>query len=130
MTKNMALFSWLNQFLPFYRSTVSDPGEDTTREFPYGTYEYVADAWRGDVSLGTTSTTLSLWYRTESEAEPDAKAQEISEAIGLGGALIPCDDGYIWIQRGSPFVQSLTDPDDIAIKRRLININISFLVKD
>lgn len=130
MKKNAALYSWLNEFLPFYRSTVTDPGENPAREFPYGTYDYISDAWTGDDAGGVASISVSLWYRTESEAEPDAKAQEISEAIGIGGKLLACDEGFIWVQRGSPFVQSMAYTEDPAIKRRYINLNVIYLTKD
>lgn len=129
MKKNAAYYNWLNQFLPFYRTSTLLRGEDPTREYPYGTYEYVADTWDGGAT-NYTPMVISLWYRTESEAEPDAKVQEISEAIGLGGALVGCDDGYLWIKRGSPFSTSLYDEKDPTIKRRSINLNVSFLTKD
>lgn len=34
MTKNKALYAWLNEFMPFYRA--SSVPDDV--EFPYGTY--------------------------------------------------------------------------------------------
>ena len=37
MTKNKALYAWLNEFIPFYRA--SSVPDDV--EFPYGTYEYI-----------------------------------------------------------------------------------------
>ena len=73
------------------------------------------------------SLTVNLWYRTESEAIPNAKAQELSDAIGMGGKVIPCDEGYIWLKRGSPWCKNLADEVDSAIKRRYINMTAEYL---
>lgn len=95
MTKDKALHAWFQSFgVPFYPAS-SVPNDVL---FPYGTYELITSAWdEGEVGL-----TVNLWYYTESEAIPNTKAQEISNAIGMGGTLVPCDGGAIWIKRGSP----------------------------
>lgn len=119
MTKNKALFAWFNEFMPFYRA--SSVLEDVV--MPYGTYEYPDGAFdAGEIGL-----TVNLWFRTESEAIPDEKAQELSQRIGYGGVYILCDEGYIWLKRGSPWCQSLLYQDDPAIKRRYINITAEYL---
>ena len=119
MTKNKALYSWFNRFMDFYRASAV-PGDV---EFPYGTYEYIDSAFDdGEVGL-----TINLWFRTESEAVPDEAAQDLSKRIGYSGVLIPCDEGYIWLKRGSPWCQSLTYAEDPAIKRRYINITAEYL---
>lgn len=51
-----------------------------------------------------------------------AKARELAEAIGLGGKLIPCDGGAIWLRRGSPWCQNIADESDENIKRRYVNV--------
>lgn len=119
-TKAAALHEFFSSFgLPAY--PVSSVPEDTV--FPWLTYELVTSAWeQGEVAL-----VLNLWYYTESEATPNAKAEEISKAIGMGGALLPCDDGVIWLKRGSPWCQSLQDATDPMIKRRYINITAEYL---
>lgn len=119
MTKNKALYAWFNEFMPFYRSSAVP--DDVV--MPYGTYEYIDSAF----DLGEVGLTVNLWFRTESEAIPDEKAQELSKRIGYGGVTIPCDEGYIWLKRGSPFCQSLTYENDPAIKRRYINITAEYL---
>lgn len=119
MTKNKALYAWFNEFMPFYRA----PSVPDDVVMPYGTYEYIDSAFdAGEVGL-----TVNLWFRTESEAIPDEKAQELSKRIGYSGVRIPCDEGYIWLKRGSPFAQSLTYAEDPAIKRRYINITAEYL---
>lgn len=119
MTKNKALYAWLNEFIPFYRA--SSVPDDV--EFPYGTYEYIESGFDG----GENGMTVNLWFYTTSESIPDAKAQELSERIGYGGTQIPCDGGYIWLKRGSPFCQSLKDENDSNIKRRYINLTAEYL---
>lgn len=68
----------------------------------------------------------SLWYKSASWAEISQKAAEIGEAIGYGGRLIPFDGGHIWIQRGTPFSQRMSDEDD-TIRRIYINLSSEFL---
>lgn len=125
MTKNKALYAWFNEFMQFYRasSVPSAPENPEGVTFPYGTYEYIDSAFDdGEVGL-----TVNLWFRTESEAIPDEKAQELSKRIGYSGVTIPCDEGYIWLKRGAPWCQSLIYEEDPAIKRRYINITAEYL---
>lgn len=119
MTKGAAIYNFFSQFMTFY-ATTSIPDDVV---FPYGTYDLVIDAWDG----GEVSMTANLWFYTTSEAIPNAKAQEISEALGDGGALLRCDEGYVWLKRGSPWCQNLADDTAINIKRRYLNITAEFL---
>lgn len=120
MTKDKALQAWFEQFLTAYPT--SNVPEDTI--FPYLTYELITGAFdNGEIGL-----TVNLWYYTESEAVPNAKVQEISDTIGVGGAVVPCDGGYIWIKRGSPWCQNIAEEKDI--KRRYINITVEYLTEN
>lgn len=120
MTKSQALQTFFSSFgMTAYTST-SVPDDVI---FPYLTYDLITGAW-GDEQAAIT---VNLWFYTESEAIPNAKAEEISKKIGLGGIPIPCDDGIIWIKRGSPWCQSLTDETNKTIKRRYINITVEYL---
>lgn len=119
MTKDKALHAFFSGFMDAYPAS-SVPGDVT---FPYLTYEAVFDAWDG----GEVGITVNLWFYTESESIPNAKAQELSELIGYGGKTIPCDGGYIWVKRGSPWCQSLTYQENPDIKRRYINVTAEYL---
>lgn len=120
MTKAAALYQFFSSFgIEAYTST-SVPDDVT---FPYLTYELITSAWEG----GEVGLTVNLWFRTTSEAVPNAKAEELSQAIGLGGKILPCDGGYIWLKRGSPWCQSLSDETDRSIKRRYINVTAEYL---
>ena len=119
MTKDKVIHRFLNQFLPFYPQT--SVTEDVV--FPYGTYELPM----GALDSGEVAMTVNLWFYTDSEAIPNAKAQELSDAIGYGGKILPCDGGYIWIKRGIPFSLSLSDADNDNVKLRSINVTVEFL---
>lgn len=123
MTKAAALQKFFSSFgIPAYVSTsVSDDAKP-----PYLTYTYVSTAFDNE----PVSLTVNLWYRTTSEAIPNAKAQELSNAIGRGGVNVYCDGGYIKLLRGTPFSQSVSDPTDSAIKRRYINITAMYYTEN
>lgn len=133
MRKDKALYNWFQQFgIPFYPITALPPAVNDTSvpeserlKFPYGTYEPTFGRFGDSVSIG-----VNLYYLTESEAVPNAKADEIGDVIGMGGVIVKCDEGAMWIKRGSPFSQGLLDPDNHNIKRRYIQIIIEFLTND
>lgn len=128
MTKDKALYAFFSGFgLTAYpdNAVLNENGEPDVI-LPYLTYTPVFDAWGGE----PVSLTVNLWYRTESEAIPNAKAQEIAKAIGRDGVNVPCDGGTIWIKRGSPFSQNLADEVDPAIKRRYINVTAQYNTED
>lgn len=68
----------------------------------------------------------SLWYKDTSWAAISQKAQQISDALGEGGSLVAYDNGALWIKRGSPFAQRMSDEDD-TIRRIYINVEYEFL---
>lgn len=93
----------------------------TDAEFPYITYQLVTDSFDREVAA-----TASLWYRSESWTAINAKTEEISAHIGLGGKIIKCDGGRIWIKRGQPFAQNMGDESDDLIKRKYLNVTIEY----
>lgn len=123
MTKAAALHQFFSSFGITAYTATSVP-EDAV--FPYLTYELIVDAWDG----GETGLTVNLWFYTESEAIPNAKADEISRTIGLGGTVLPCEGGYIWVKRGSPWCQSLSDETSEMIKRRYLNVTVEYLTEN
>ena len=133
MRKDKALYNWFQQFgIPFYPTTALPPAVNDTSvpkeerlSFPYGTYEPFF-GYNGD----SVPIAVNLYYLTESEAVPNAKADEIGKAIGSGGVMVACDEGLMWIKRGTPFSQGLLDPDNHNIKRRYIQTIIDFITTD
>lgn len=115
MTKAAALHSFFSSFgIPAYAET-SVPSD---AEYPYLTYTPVFDSWGTVLSL-----TVNLWYLTESEALPNAKAQEIADRLPV---YVPCDGGSILVSAGSPFCQSVLAEKE-NVKQRYININAEYL---
>ena len=120
MTKEQALYQFFNQFdITGYRNT-SVPDDVI---FPFLTFDAPISSFEED----PVSIALNLYYYTDSEAEPDAKAEEIRQAIGMGGKLLQCDGGAIWLKWGAPWCQSLVDETNANIKRRYINITAEYL---
>ena len=120
MTKEQALYQFFNSVdIVGYRTT-SVPDDVI---FPYLTYDAPISSFEED----PVSITLNLYYYTDSEAVPDAKAEEIRQAIGNGGKLLNCDGGAIWLKWGTPWCQSLVDETNRNIKRRYINITAEYL---
>ena len=119
MTKGAALQSFFDSIMTSYASSAVP--DDAT--FPYLTYELITSAWGG----GEVGLTVNMWFRTTSEKEPNSYVEKLSKAIGLGGVFLHCDDGVIWLKRGSPWAQSMTDATDKTIKRRYINVTAEYL---
>ena len=127
MTKEAALCRFFCGFgIPAYVSTnvKTVTGDDVT--FPYLTYEPATSA----LDEGEVNITVNLWYFGEDEEAANAKARELSLAIGRGGRILRCDGGAIWLKRGDPWCQNLNDEADIRIKRRYINVTAEFLTQD
>lgn len=121
MTPEAAINRFLSGFgIPAYASS-SVPSDAT---FPYLTYDLVIGEWQG----GDVNMPVNVWYRTESEAEPNAKVREMFTAIGIGGVTLTCDGGMLWVKRGSPWAQAVTiEGEDEKVKRRYVNINVEYI---
>ena len=125
MTKAAALQNFFSSFgLPAYEESSVPTGADAPA-FPYLTYSVVTGSLGEECALS-----LNLWYRTSSWLESNAKTEEIGYTIGRGGKVIRCDGGAVWIKRGIPFAQSMSDPEDDYIKRKYMNITAEFLTAD
>lgn len=127
MTKAAAIYQFWNSFgiKAYEENTVIDADEEGNPVepiFPYITYQLVTDSFDREIAA-----TASLWYRSESWTAINAKTEEISAHIGLGGKIIKCDGGRIWIKRGQPFAQNMGDESDDLIKRKYLNLTFEFL---
>ena len=122
MTKAAAIYQFWSSFglTAYEENTVP-----TDAALPYITYQLVTDSFYREIPL-----TASIWYRSESWAGINAKTEEISQKIGRGGKVIPCDGGAIWLKRGQPFAQSMGDESDDLIKRKYLNITAEFMTAD
>ena len=127
MTKAAAIYQFWNSFgiKAYEENTVIDADEEgnpVEPTFPYITYQLVTDSFDREVAA-----TASLWYRGESWTAINAKTEEIAQHIGLGGKIIKCDGGRIWIKKGQPFAQNMGDESDDLIKRKYFNLTFEFM---
>ena len=120
MDKQQALYQFWNSFgIPAYdENTVLDEAE-----MPYITYNVVTGSI-GDVAVMSAS----VWYRTNSWTYLDDMSNRISKYIGMGGLMLPIDDGTIWINKSSPFAQRMSD--DGEVKRTLLQIAAEYITQD
>ena len=129
MTKAGALYNFFSSFgIESYEETLVPKRDKTknTPNFPHLTYQLVTDSFDNEVLIP-----VSLWYRSEASLLAlNTKTEEISQRIGRGGVFLDCDGGKIWIKRGSPFAQTMSDPEDKTIRRKYINITAEFLTAD
>jgi len=122
MDKWQAIHNFWNGFnIPAYDATSVYSGENSPQT-PYITYEAQTGA------LGQVLTlTASIWYRSSSWEDISKKADEIAEYIGVGYAIADVDGGYVWLTRGQPFAQRMSDVEDDMIRRIYIIVNAEFL---
>ena len=112
MDKMQALQAFWQSFsIPAYdENTVPDDAE-----MPYIT------------SIGNNlSLSAYLWYHSTSWEEITKKAEEISESIDTAcPPAFKIDGGRIYITRGSPFAQRMSDPI-INVRRIRLNVSVEF----
>jgi len=88
----------------------------------YITYEVMTGNYEYPVPL-----VASLWYRSQSWAAISQKADEIADAIGVGGKVIKIDNGYLWIKQRQPFTTRLSVDGDYDMRRIMIYITANFM---
>ncbi len=119
MNKWQAIHTFWSIFnLPAYdSSSVPD-----SAQMPYITYEVVTDSLDNPTFM-----TASLWYHGTTWEHVSNKADEIAHAIVTMRKPIALDEGYLWIVKGTPFAQRMSDPDDPLIRRVVLNIQAEYL---
>ena len=122
MTKDEAIYSFYSGFgLPAYDENTVPEGS----ALPYITYSVSTDSIGNMVILSA-----SLWYRSTSWGAIQDKADEIAADLGYGGKIIKIDNGYLWLTKGSPFAQRMSEPSDKMVRRIALNINAEFLTEN
>ncbi len=92
-------------------------------KLPYITYSVSTDSLDSPVTMYA-----NLWDRSESWAFVEGKAQEIAEAIvKMNPPALQMDNGRLYITKGTPFAQRMSDPSDDMVRRIYININAEYL---
>lgn len=118
-TKAGAFHAWIEDFgMPAYSSACVP----TNARLPYITYEFSS----GMFGEQQHAIVVNVWYgENASESEVNDKAEEIGRALGLGGVRLACEGGMVWLMRGEPFSQTVSDT--AGLHRRYINITAEFL---
>lgn len=118
MTKEQAYHAFWSSFgwKAYDENTVPDDAP-----LPRITYNFAVAEFGEAVALSA-----SVWDRSTSWSLVTKKAGDIYSRIGLGGTIIPFDGGYIWIKRGQPFFQRVSDEND-SIRRIYINVEVEYL---
>lgn len=126
MTKAEVLHDFWNSFGVFaYEENSVPTGQDDEKpDFPYITYQFVSDS-----SFNSVNASASIWNRSTSWEWLNDTVDEISQRIGMSGIILPCNEGALWIRRGSPFAQSMGDDSDRFIKRKVLNVTIEYLTQ-
>lgn len=123
ITREQAIYDFMSSFgIPAYAATAT-PDQ---AEMPYITYELAMGDWDNPVSMS-----VNLWYRTDSEAIINAKAREVDYKLSNGGQKLYFEDSggimrALWITKGTPFCQAVTDEDN-SVKRRYFNFEMQYM---
>lgn len=116
MTPEAAIYEFLSSFgIPAYADTAVPDGA----ELPYISYALVV----GSLHSGEQVVTANVWYRTDSEAVPNAKVREIAKALPT---TVKADDCLVWIKRGSPF-STAADSGEKGVKWRRVLLDVEYL---
>ena len=97
------------------------PSEEMSPALPRITYRVAMAEFDGTIQL-----TASLWDKSYSWENISIKCNQIYAAIGYGGIMIPYDNGRIWLKRGVPFSQRMSDEDD-SIRRIVLTLEAEYL---
>lgn len=115
----------LHQFWSSFGWTAYDentvPSEEMSPAMPRITYRVARAEFNSPIQL-----TASLYDRSYSWETVTAKSDQIYAAIGLGGKIIPYDNGRIWIKRGTTFSQRMAD-EDSTIRRIVLMIEAEYI---
>lgn len=116
--KWQALYNFWSSFgVPAYEEN-SVPDQDDV-VFPYITYGAITSGFDND-----HSGVASIWTNSTSWLSADTMAELISERLKNGGEVVAYTGGIIWITLES--IQSMGDPEDDRIKRKLISVVYHF----
>lgn len=98
----------LNSFWNSFKLTAYDEASvPDNAELPYITYNATVDSLDYPTVL-----TGDLWYKSTSWEDISKKADEINNELANGGVTIPLDVGYLWIVKGEPFAQRVTESEE------------------
>ena len=118
MNKAQALNDFWSSFgIPAYEQNSVPDGA----KLPYITYETSTDSIENVLMLNA-----SLWYMSTSWEEISQKADEIARYLYEQNPISKkIDGGRIYISKGTPFAQRMSDTDD-RIRRIVLSIQVEY----
>lgn len=119
MNKMQTLHAFWSSFglVAYDETTVPD-----VAKLPYITYEAKSDSFGAEMAV-----TASLWYRDSSWVAITEKAEAISDFITRGGRTVSYDGGAMWIRKGTPWAQRMSDGSNDMIRRIYLTLIVEFL---
>jgi len=92
-------------------------------KYPYITYQVITD------DLGhPVFPSASIYDKSSSWEKADTLSNAISGRIQEMGT-IPLDNGRMFITKGSPFAQHMSEEGDRSIRRIILNLGVEFLTE-
>lgn len=130
MNKQQAYNSFWSSFgvLAFEENSVPDDASINamikaglaSSKYPYITYQVITD----DIN-SSVFPTASIWDRNTSWERADLLCNRISQSI-KNMSIIRLDDGGMFITKGSPFSQHMSEEGNSSIRRIVLNLGIEF----
>lgn len=91
---------------------------------PYITYEAIVDEFENPILPSA-----SIWYKSSSWKDISKKADQIANYIGAYRVIPLNNHEYLYLSKGSPFAQRLSD-EDSRVKRIYINLSAEFFTSN
>lgn len=130
MNKQQAYNAFWSDFdvLAFEENAVPDDatiqamidGEKIKSKYPYITYQVLTDSFDSVIYP-----TASIWDKNTSWQRSDILSNRIAETIGKM-TPIKLDDGRMFIVKGSPYSQHMSEEGDSSIRRIVLNLQVEF----
>lgn len=109
--------------LPVFRESRVPNVNGQPHPMPYLTYELTRGSWQS-----TYLTEINIWTRSNditNNGTANHILTQIADAIPEGvGTMIKVGNGFMWLKRATNFSQEITDPDDRAIIRYLVTVEV------
>ncbi len=130
MNKSQAITEFWNSFgIPAFDETTVpeyiDDGHGNQVKLvpPYITFNIVEDSLNSVVNLYA-----NIWYKSTSWREITLKTAEIAKRlVEMQPPTIELDNGRLYLTKGTPFAQRMSEPTDDTIRRMYINVQAEFL---
>lgn len=121
MDKQQALQQFFSQFATAYEE--SDVPDNANLNEGYITYQKMVGSLDEPVFPSAR-----IWTRSTSWNRADSILNSMDDALKRGGQIFKLDEGRMWIARGTPFGQAVSE-DDRAIRSYLINLAVEFFTE-